>query len=179
MGVINADTQLHLPDLRAAERTYNLIEQVAGRAGRAELDGKVIVQSYQAHSTPIQAAAHYDRAGFLKEELPKRKQLKYPPYVRLADVLIWGKDEREVQDEAKGIYAALEKLIRDRLGSEWIILPPTPCVLSRLHNAWRYHITIKAPLDADVGGALEPLFRGRKASKTVNVSIDIDPMSLL
>lgn len=179
VGVINADTQLHLPDFRAGERTFNLIEQVAGRAGRAELDGKVIVQSYQAHSTPIQAAAHYDRVGFLKEELPKRKQLKYPPYVRLADVLIWGKNENEVQAEAQTVYAALEKHIRDQLGSEWIILPPTPCVLSRLHNAWRYHITIKAPLEADLGGALEPIFRGRKTNKTVNVSIDIDPTSLL
>ena len=95
VGVINADTQLHLPDYRAAERTFDLIEQVAGRAGRAELDGRVLVQTYEAQSAPIRAAAAYDRALFLRDELPKRKLLGYPPYVRLANVLVWGADDEE------------------------------------------------------------------------------------
>lgn len=66
---------------------------MAGRAGRADLPGRVIVQTYWAQSVPIQAAARYDRALFLRDELPKRKILKYPPYVRLADILVWGKNE--------------------------------------------------------------------------------------
>lgn len=179
VGVINADTQLRLPDFRAAERTFDLIEQVAGRAGRANLEGKVIIQSYQAQAIPIQAAAHYDRARFLCDELPKRKNLKYPPYVRLADVLIWGEDEHEVQKEAEKLYASFEVLAKDILGPGWVFLPPTPCVLSRLNNAWRYHITIKAPLGTEIGQELEEVFRKRKASKNVNVAVDIDPISLL
>lgn len=179
VGVINADTQLRLPDFRAAERTFDLIEQVAGRAGRAELDGKVIVQTYQSTSVSIQAAAHYDRAAFLKDELPKRKILKYPPYVRLADVRIWGKDEEEVRTEAEQLYRSIDELAHTKLGPNWVILPPTPCVLSKLKGSWRYHITIKAPLDADVGGSLESVFRTRKTLKTVNATVDIDPISLL
>ncbi len=179
VGVINADTQLRLPDFRAAERTFALIEQVAGRAGRADLDGRVIVQTYQANAVPIQAAAHYDRTRFLKDELPKRKVLKYPPYVRLADVRIWGKDEPQVKSEADEIFRALEDFRSQRLAGAWIVLPPTPCVLSRLKGAWRYHITIKAPISCDIGTELEPVFRTRKTNKYVNVAVDVDPSSLL
>ena len=78
VGVINADTQLHLPDYRAGERTFDLIEQVAGRAGRAELEGRVLVQTYEASSPAISAVASYDRASFLRDELPKRKALVFP-----------------------------------------------------------------------------------------------------
>ncbi|MBQ9068732.1 MAG: primosomal protein N' [Eggerthellaceae bacterium] len=179
VGVINADTQLRLPDFRAAERTFALIEQVAGRAGRADLEGTVIVQTYQARSVAIQAAAHYDRASFLKDELPKRKILHYPPYVNLADVRIWGKNEEAVRAEAESIYRQIDQLRTQKLGHSWIVLPPTTCVLSRLKGAWRYHITVKAPLDADVGTSLEPIFRSRKAVEGISVAVDIDPTSLL
>ena len=89
VGVINADTQLHLPDYRAAERTFSLIEQVAGRAGRADLPGRVLVQTYEADNVAIRAAATYDRERFLRAELPKRRILLYPPFVRMANVLVW------------------------------------------------------------------------------------------
>ena len=101
VGVINADTQLHLPDYRAGERTFQLIEQVAGRAGRAELDGRVMVQTYEADDVAIRAAATYNRGMFLRAELPKRKLLGYPPYVRMANVLLWGADEHAVATEAE------------------------------------------------------------------------------
>ena len=87
VGVINADTTLHLPDFRASERTFDLIEQVAGRAGRAELPGRVIVQTYDATTPAIRAAAHYSRELLLEDELPKRELLGYPPFVRMAMVL--------------------------------------------------------------------------------------------
>ena len=96
VGVINADTQLHLPDYRAAERTFSLIEQVAGRAGRADLPGRVLVQTYEADNVAIRAAATYDRERFLRAELPKRRILLYPPFVRMANVLVWGRDEPSV-----------------------------------------------------------------------------------
>ena len=179
VGVINADTQLRLPDFRAGERTFDLIEQVAGRAGRADLPGRVLVQTYWAQSVPIQAAARYDRAMFLRDELPKRRALGYPPYVRLADILIWGKNEGEVADEAAKLSEQLQRVIEDVAGPAWMLLPATPCVLSKLKGAYRYHITVKAPLDDDIAAVLAPVFRGRQTSRTVNVAVDIDPVSML
>lgn len=179
VGVVNADTQLRLPDFRSAERTFALIEQVAGRAGRADLPGHVIVQTYSADAVPIRAAARYDRAMFLRDELPKRKMLRYPPYARLADVLVWGKDEVEVREEGMKLSAAISGVLRERGCRDWVMLPATPCVLSKLRGAFRYHITVKAPADANVSAVLAPIFHQRATSKTVSVAVDIDPVSML
>ena len=179
VGVINADTQLHLPDYRAAERTFDLIEQVAGRAGRAELDGHVMVQTYEASSCAIRAAATYDRALFLRDELPKRKALGYPPYVRLANVLVWGADEEDVRKAAQALHDDLVRQIRDYGGDDWLVLAATPCIIGKLRNSFRWHILIKSPLAADLSRVLLPLFRARKADPSVNVAVDVDPLSLL
>ncbi|MEG2628860.1 MAG: primosomal protein N' [Raoultibacter sp.] len=179
VGVINADTMLKLPDFRAAERTFDLIEQVAGRAGRADLPGRVMVQTYWSQAAPIQAAAHYNRAAFLRDELPKRRLLGYPPYVRLANVLIWGKNEDEVAGVGGELSQDITRLIRDVVGSAWSVLPATPCVMAKLRGSYRYHIVVKAPLTDDISALLLPLFRRRKPHKTVNVAVDIDPSDLL
>lgn len=179
VGVINADTMLKLPDFRSAERTFALIEQVAGRAGRAELPGRVMVQTYWADSCAIQAAATYDRALFLKDELPKRKLLRYPPYVRMANVLVWGKDEREVEKAARELSGDIERTVFEQTGGSWTVLPANPCTLSRLRGTYRWHIVVKAPAGENVSAVLLSLFRKRKASKTVNVAIDVDPHDML
>ncbi len=179
VGVINADTMLHLPDFRSSERTFDLIEQVAGRSGRAELPGKVIVQTYSASETAVRAAARYDREGFLEEELRLREGLHYPPFVRMANVLIWGASESEVIGVSQQLFFDLMRLAEET-GTEGIqILPPTPCVLSRLKKNWRYHILIKAQPGNDISAFCRDYFRARKPHKTVNVSIDIDPVSVL
>ena len=164
VGVINADTQLHLPDYRAGERTFQLIEQVAGRAGRAELDGRVMVQTYEADDVAIRAAATYNRGMFLRAELPKRKLLGYPPYVRMANVLLWGADEHAVATEAELLHAQLAELIRNEVGDRWQVLPAVPCVLAKLRNTYRYHIVVKAPLGDDLSAPLVRLFRARKVN---------------
>lgn len=180
VGVINADTQLHLPDYRAAERTFQLIEQVAGRAGRAELPGRVMVQTYEADSVAIQAAARYDRGMLLRAELPKRKLLGYPPYVAMANILVWGADEHEVATEAELLQAQLVDLIRDTVGDpRWTVLPAVPCTLSKLRNTYRYHVVVKAPLGADISAPLAHLFRTRQTHPRVNAAVDVDPMDLL
>lgn len=179
VGVINADTQLRLPDFRAAERTFALIEQVAGRAGRADLPGRVLVQTYSADSVAIQAAARYDRALFLKDDLPKRKALEYPPYVRMVNVLLWGASEKAVEDAGRELASLLSSLVRDLGGMGWTVMPATPCVLSKLRGTFRYHILVKAPREADVAAVLLSLFRGRKPTKDVSVAVDVDPMSVL
>ena len=179
VGVVNADTQLHLPDYRAAERTFQLIEQVAGRAGRADLEGRVMVQTYEADSVAIQAAAHYDRAHFLRAELPLRKLMAYPPYVRMANVLLWGSDEHEVATEAELLHGQLVDLVRNEVGERWEILPAVPCVLGKLRNTYRYHIVVKAPLEDDIARPLTHLFRSRRPNPKVNAAVDVDPMDLL
>lgn len=179
VGVINADTMLKLPDYRAAERTFDLVEQVAGRAGRAELPGRVLVQTYEADAPAIRAAATYDRALFLRAELPKRRLLGYPPYVRMANVLVWGKDEPAVRRVAGELQTALEKSVRDFGGDGWSVLPATPCVLAKLRGTYRWHIVVKCPADGDLSRALLPLFRHRKPDKDANVAVDVDPDDLL
>lgn len=179
VGVINADTQLRLPDFRAAERTFDLIEQVAGRAGRADLSGVVIVQTYWAAAVPIQAAAAYDRDTFLEDELEKRRILAYPPYVRLADIRIWGKQEKDVAEEAERVFERVSQQVEQTVGHSWTLLPPTPCVIERTRGNYRYHITIKAPDRAPIADVLSPVFRNRKSTKGINVAVDIDPSSLL
>ncbi len=179
VGVINADTQLHLPDYRAGERTFALIEQVAGRAGRASLPGRVLVQTYEADSVAIRAAATYDRAMFLRHELPKRRVLQYPPYARMANVLVWGKDEASVRRVAEELQGRLSQLVRDVVGPRWSVLPAGPCVLEKLRGTYRWHIVVKCPPEDDISPALEKVFRTRKADKDVNVAVDIDPVDLL
>lgn len=179
VGVINADTQLQLPDFRAHERTFDLIEQVAGRAGRAQLPGRVLVQTYEADAAPIRAAARYDRALFLRDELPKRKMLGYPPYVRMANVLVWGAREADVAAFARELAAELAEQARAFGGDGWNVLPATPCVLAKLRNTYRWHVVVKCPADADVSAVLLPVFRRRKADKWVNVAVDVDPDDLL
>ena len=179
VGVINADTQLHLPDYRAGERTFALIEQVAGRAGRAGLPGRVLVQTYEADAVAIRAAAAYDRAMFLKSELPKRKVLGYPPYVRMANVLAWGKDEAAVKRVAEELAKQLDRLVFDYAGSRWKVLPAAPCVLERLRGTYRWHVVVKCPREDDLAKVLARLFRTRKPDPQVNVAVDVDPNDLL
>lgn len=179
VGVINADTQLHLPDYRANERTFDLIEQVAGRAGRAQLDGRVFVQTYEADSIAIRAAAAYDRDRFMANELIKRQMVGYPPFVRMANVLIWGNTERSVREYAEELQGQLEDVVAGARDVNMSVLPAVPCVLSKLRNTYRYHILIKAAPEVDISEVLLPFFRQRKTCDHVNVAVDIDPEDLL
>ena len=179
VGVINADTQLHLPDYRAAERTFSLIEQVAGRAGRADLPGRVLVQTYEADNVAIRAAATYDRERFLRAELPKRRILLYPPFVRMANVLVWGRDEPSVRTTAERLFTELEAHIRDFGGDGWSVLPASPCVLAKLRGVYRWHVVVKCPPEDDLSRVIAPLFRARVPEADVNVAVDVDPNDLL
>ena len=179
VGVINADTMLHLPDFRSGERTFDLIEQVAGRSGRAHLAGSVIVQTYSATEPAIACAAHYDRRQFLEQELTLRQEMEYPPFVRLANVLMWGKEEHMVRSVGVGLFSDIRKELERQKAQGWTVFPPTACVLSRLKGVWRYHLLIKAPVSDDMSKVLAPLFRARKPAEGVQVSLDIDPVSLL
>ena len=109
--VINADTMLKLPDFRASERTYDLLEQVAGRAGRGGRPGEVVVQTYWATHPAMQAVLLHDRSVFLTAELEEREDAGYPPFSRLGNVTLWGRDERAVRQAADGMAAALREQV--------------------------------------------------------------------
>lgn len=177
VGVINADTTLRLPDFRAPERTYELLEQVSGRAGRAEKPGHVIVQTYWPEHPAIQAAAHHDRTLFLEDELRQREELGYPPFARLVNVLAWGKNNDEVSRVMMEVTLAINSALISA-GQSWNVLGPVPCLLSRLKGVYRWHTLIKAPIGSDVPALLGPLLKNRKKGVDVCLTVDVDPYNL-
>lgn len=179
VGVINVDTQLNLPDFRSFERTFDLIEQVAGRAGRAELSGSVLVQTYEADNIAIRAAARYDRELFLRTELPKRKVLRYPPFVRMANVLLWGRSLPKVKAATKRIQQIIAALIEEQALEGWEVLDGSPCVFERIRNDLRWHVLVKCPPKQDISSLLAEASRRYEGVEGVNLAFDVDPMDLL
>ncbi len=177
VGVLNADTSLKLPDYRAGERTWQLIEQVAGRCGRGKRPGRVIVQTYQPAHPAIRAAAAHDRALFLGGELQARRELGYPPFTRLANVLVWGPDEDEVSRTASRLFLSLSSAVQSA-GADWELLGPAPCLLSRLKGRYRWHILVKAAPDADFSQVIGDVLAQKRARGEVRVAVDVDPASL-
>ena len=180
VGVINADTTLHLPDFRAEEKTYDLIEQVAGRAGRGFLDGKVIVQSYNANTPAIVAAATHNRSLLFKNEEAKRKLLGYPPFVQMANILIWSDNEAQAQSDAEHVYERLYQFLEETYNvNSYSLSPATPCTFAKLKNMYRWHIVVSCPRTNSLSEMLEPFFRRLKTQDRVRISVDIDPQSML
>ncbi|NTU70324.1 MAG: primosomal protein N' [Coriobacteriia bacterium] len=175
VGVINADTTLHMPDFRAGERTYQLLEQVAGRAGRGSDEGRVIVQTYWPDHPAIRAAAAHDPSVFYTQEASERTELGYPPFGRLVNVLIWGKDAGVVADFAARVAASLESSLP--VGSS--ILGPSPAPISRIKGVWRWHVLVKAPEGAAVSGVVSHALGALKSPAEVTVTADVDPLDLL
>jgi primosomal protein N' (replication factor Y) len=175
VGVINADTTLHLPDFRAGERTYQLLEQVAGRAGRGERQGLVIVQTYWPDHPAIQAAARHEPSVFYEDEQDTRRELGYPPFGRLANILFWGADKAAVATAANAWTTALSSEIPDT----WSVLGPSPAPISRLKGVWRWHLLVKAPVGARLSEVLSAVERGVSGNRAVSHAIDVDPIDLL
>ena len=177
VGVINADTMLKLPDFRAAERTYDLLEQVSGRAGRGERPGEVIIQTWWASHPAITAAARHDRAPFLESELAERREAGYPPFSRLANVLCWGRSESDVRRVLDGVAAELRSRTESRPG--WEVLGPAECLKSRVKDRFRRHILVKAPVGEELGPVLDACVRAQDKPRGVNVAIDVDAYDMM
>ena len=184
VGVISADTQLLLPDFRASERTFQLLAQVAGRAGRRELAGEVVIQTSQPHHYSINHVVEHDFKSFYKEELKYREELDYPPYSHIILVEFKGGNEKEVARYAERFV----QLLRHG-NSHIVILGPTPAVLSKLRGQYRWHIVIKDLKRKDVSGraAREVLSRAVHTyqnsalgkSRAVKLVIDVDPQGMM
>jgi len=169
VGVISADTALYLPDYRAAERTFQLLTQVAGRAGRSQRGGRVIIQTYNPDHYAIQATARHDFTGFYRQEIAFRRQLGYPPFSRLIALRFSSQDRRRCEVEAERLRQWLQAEIQ-RLGLRASLIGPAPCFFSRVQGRYRWQIVVRAtdPLALLSDVLLPPGWR-----------IDVDPVSLL
>jgi len=170
VGVISADTALYLPEFRAAERTFQVLMQVAGRAGRSPLGGRVILQTYTPEQPAILAAAAHDYLTFYGEELQFRYEQGYPPFKRLARLSYSGHGYNHSKEAAQAVADRL-RLWVDQQGFPAVdIVGPTPAYVPRIGGRYRWQILLRAPNPAQILGPV-PLPLGWK--------IDIDPVNLL
>ena len=177
VGVLNADTALNLPDFRSSERTFQLLTQVAGRAGRAEKAGQVLIQSYNPNHYAIRFAKDQDYEGFYAYEMGIRRQLGYPPYYFTIGITLSHKKEEEV---VKRAYEVME-ILRSGLSDACIILGPTPKPIARTHNLYHYQILIKYRLEDELTSTLNQvlaLTQVRENSE-LRLSIDHEPQQFL
>ncbi|MDX1419266.1 MAG: primosomal protein N' [Rubricoccaceae bacterium] len=180
VGVVNADTGMLLPDFRAAERTFQLLAQVAGRAGRRELEGEVLLQTRNPQHPALQFALRHDYDGFAAHELAEREALGYPPFGRLVGVEFKGPEERSTAALAERWTTGLEAEAATVAGVE--VLGPAAAFVGRVKRLWRYHTILKAPrtLPSAVLTALVRAADDRAGSppKGHRVNVDVDPLGL-
>jgi primosomal protein N' (replication factor Y) len=181
VGVISADTQMLLPDFRSAERTFQLLTQVAGRAGRSALKGEVFIQSYQIEHYSLKHVLTHDYRGFYAEELRYRRSAVYTPFARLVLIEFKGPDEKNVQRTAEKFSGVLRQLI-----SQAVILGPVAAVISKIKNSYRWHIIVKALKSNDPSGALVRNAVTRAVQQVsssnrndVRIIVDVDPQGIM
>jgi primosomal protein N' (replication factor Y) len=176
VGVVSADTAFHVPDFRAAERTFQLITQVAGRTGRGPKGGRVVVQTMHPQHYAVKAAATYDLEGFLAKELEMRQELGYPPFVSLVRVLVHGTAPERVEKVA---FELGERLRKDLPEERAKVLGPAVAPFSKLKGRTRMHLLVKAPELAPVLPALRKAVDAAPSDRTIQASLDVDPLNLL
>ncbi len=182
VGVISAETTLWLPDFRADERTFQLLTQVAGRAGRSKVEGEVVIQTQNRNHFVLQKVVLNDYDGFYKNELSLRKPSAYPPFSRLA--LIETKDD--IEDYARGAINSYADYLH-KYGKGINILPPTPAVIARIKGKYRYQLVVKSFRNVDPSGKIlrKALFDAyveynqRSRFRDIRLIIDIDPQSIM
>jgi primosomal protein N' (replication factor Y) len=174
VGVLNADTTLHLPDFRASERTYQMLAQVAGRAGRGPAGGSVVIQTYWPDHPAIRAVAESSPTGFLEAEFALRRELGFPPHGRVANVVFSGPDEDSVRVASQRAAERLKSMAPDNVK----VLGPSPAPLARLKRAFRWHLLLKSPPGVLLPSVLRESLGSFRADG-VAVAIDIDPVDTL
>jgi primosomal protein N' (replication factor Y) (superfamily II helicase) len=183
VGVINADVAMNLPDFRASERTFQLLTQVAGRAGRGPKGGLVVIQTSLPQHYAIRAAVEHDYQLFAERELNGRTSPEYPPHNRLVNVVLSGNDERAVQDAA--LHAAdwiLALLQQHGAGDAVVLTGPAPCAVDRIRGRWRWHFLLRSRSVRALGGVcrqFQQRYEVRPGRAELRVIVDRDPVSLL
>jgi primosomal protein N' (replication factor Y) len=188
VGVINADVGMSLPDFRAGERTFQLLTQVAGRAGRGGRPGEVLVQTALPGHYVVRRALEHDYLGFATRELDERRGPGYPPHTRLANVVVSGSDEIKVQEAAESLArwtaGAIRRLGAARAGEGGVLpvalLGPAPCAIDRIRARWRWHFLLRSGSARALGSVCQALYGEHgTGSGNIRVTVDRDPVALL
>lgn len=174
VGVVSVDTGLALPDFRSAERTFQLITQVAGRAGRGDRPGKVLIQTYHPYHYALRHACAQDYEGFYDEEINYRKNHSYPPFVALASLLVHGPDLARVRSDSLELRKQLDLANKER---KCRILGPAPAPLARLKGEHRYQLLIKSRSRKQVRELADAALRSVTNLRSIN--LEIDPVSIM
>lgn len=176
VGVISADTALGVPDFRGAERTFQLVAQVAGRSGRGARGGRVVVQSFHPRHYAISAAARHDYDTFALHELALRKEFNYAPYVRLVRIIVAGRHRKSVIRKSNEIADFLNKLSEEM---KIEVLGPAPAPLAYAAGLQRYHMLVKCPDSRTVRETLASADVVLKSTRALKVIVDVDPVSMM
>ena len=176
VGIIYADSALHQPDFRAGERTFQLLTQVAGRAGRGDVEGEVFVQAFTPFHPAIQYARRHDFVGFYEQEIEFREQLKYPPASRVALLTLKGRNEEKVKFSADHLKRELEKKLKSL--KDLVIAGPAPAPLLRAENFYRHQIMLRTRAMSALSRELAIIVQSLTLPDDVTLAVDIDPVSL-
>ena len=174
VGVLNADLSLHVPDFRAGERTFQLLTQVAGRAGRGDRAGEVIVQTRTPEHPAVRAALEIDYAGFSEQDLEFREAMGYPPFARIVALTFKGKNEEAVRKAAEGIHRRLERALpKSVIRSE-----PMPAPLARAKGQWRRQLLLRCAHAGRMTGPVRRVLASFRFPLGVTCTVDVDPTNL-
>jgi primosomal protein N' (replication factor Y) (superfamily II helicase) len=183
VGVINADVAMNLPDFRASERTFQLLTQVAGRAGRGPRGGLVLIQTALPTHYAIRAAVEHDYERFAERELRGRSSPEYPPHNRMVNIVVSGLDEITVQEAADGAAAWIRQLLLQKDVAGLVTLTgPAPCAIDRIRGRWRWHFLLRSRSARTLGGVcreFQQRFELRPGRHELRVILDRDPVNLL
>ena len=179
VGVVNADAALSIPDFRAAERSFQLLVQVAGRAGRGDVPGRVLVQTWDPQTPAVALAARHDVDAFLERELGDRHELGYPPFTRAALVRVDAVDEREARD-ACGQLVRVATASAPARARTVLVQGPAPAPIARVRNRFRFRAMLRSADRAALRAVLALVDEARASlPRSVRASIDVDPVQLL
>jgi primosomal protein N' (replication factor Y) len=175
VGVVNADTALHLPDFRASERTFQLVAQVAGRTGRGDKPGRVLVQTYSPDHPAILCASRHDYEGFVADEIPQRQRHGVPPFGRLVRIIARGRDEEATRQYLEVLAAALKA----EAPADVRLLGPAPAPVLKIRHLFRFHLQLRSPSAKRLQALLHAVPPQHPAPSGVELAIDVDPVSML
>ncbi len=175
VGILNADLTLHLPDFRSGERTFQLLTQVAGRAGRGEVAGEVIVQTFTPHSPSVQFARHHDFDGYAAQELAMRREFGHPPYSHAVMLTLRSKN----RDLAEFCITTLAGKFAENLPPEILMGDPCPSPLEKAHDQYRFQIFFRSRSAPAITRHIIPILEKERRQKDIITTVDVDPVDLM
>ncbi len=180
VGVLTADAAFNLPDYRSTERGFQLLTQVAGRAGRGERVGEVILQTYAPELEALRLASKHDYHSFFGPELENRRDFEYPPFSQLIRIVVSGEDQLLVESVSDLLAEEISRLLEDDVPeSDVKLLGPVPCVIERIKGRFRYHLIIKNKGGPAVQQMITDYMRGRRFGPQVSVAVDVDALDMI